>query len=490
MDGDAENSPSDSIRVYTDLHFYNARVKNKEHYFESMKRPQLLASLVLSLTLTCHAHTWTFAPLRDQNGDFFSSGGGIELVLDLTFSTTLDKYLMALKTKDGSLVILGSSDGQRWTTLASETWTWGHNTGTLLANGEALMLMIGNGIFRWPYSGWLRSRNSSFGGLTSISGSGSRVAVSGPYYSNDWGVSFRKGFSSTSVGFFATADGSFWGTNGTAALLESADGSLFTVVSSLPSGLSSMYGVVGIGSRLVFVSQSFAPDNKKRFTIHSKLRNQDYSLHGFFNLTPSVQPWAMKSSSSSRGAIFALPNLGIIEILASDSDLVINSLEDVQFKVDWRGVAIGTGESILVSASGVVATAPLDLSAPNSDLDEDGVSDQYETGTGIFVSPSDTGTSPIKMDSDGDGFTDGFEILSGSNPNSQSSTPSDNLSWLRLSVEFSFVAKLDQKFSVQKSSDMIKWTTVETGIQGNGSIISRLYKTDGEQKQFYRAVAE
>lgn len=188
--------------------------------------------------------------------------------------------------------------------------------------------------------------------------------------------------------------------------------------------------------------------------------------------------------------ILALPNLGIIEILATDSDIAINSIDEAQFKIDWRGVAIGTGESVLVSASGVVATAPLDLSTTSSDLDGDGVPDQHETDTGIYVSPTDTGTSPIKIDSDYDGFTDGFEILSGSNPTSSSSTPPTNQSWLRLSVEFSFVAKLDQKFSVQKSFDMIEWTTVETGIQGNGSVISRLYTTEGEQKQFYRAVAE
>lgn len=458
-----------------------------------MKRLLLLASFVLFLTIPGHAHSWTFAPLRDQNGDLFSSGGGVGVVLDLTFSSTLDRYLMALVTQDGSLVILGSSDGQRWTTLASETWTTRYNTGTtgtLVANGEALMLMTGGGIFRWPYSDWLRSQNTSFGILQSISASGSRVVVSGPYYSDDWGVSFRQGVSSTSVGFFASADGSFWGTNGTSALLESTDGSFFSIDSSLPSGLSNMYGVVGIGSRLVFVSKSFAPDNKRRFTIHSKVRNQDYLLHGYFNLTPTVQPWAMKSSSSSRGAIFALPDRGIIEILATDSEIVINSIDEVQFKINWRGVAIGTGESVLVSNKGVVGTAPLDLSTTNPDLDGDGVLDQYETGTGIYVSPTDTGTNPIKIDSDDDGFTDGFEILSGSDPNSQSSTPPDTQSWLRLSVEFSFVAKLNQTFRVQKSPDMVEWTTVETGIRGNGSVISRLYSTGGEQKQFYRAVAE
>lgn len=75
------------------------------------------------------------------------------------------------------------------------------------------------------------------------------------------------------------------------------------------------------------------------------------------------------------------------------------------------------------------------------DTDEDGLSDLVETGTGIFVSASDTGsnptradtdgdgrndfaevtgtpaTNPNKADSDGDGFSDSDELASGTNPN-------------------------------------------------------------------------
>jgi hypothetical protein len=40
-----------------------------------------------------------------------------------------------------------------------------------------------------------------------------------------------------------------------------------------------------------------------------------------------------------------------------------------------------------------------------------------ETGTGIFVSASDTGSDPLDPDSDGDGISDGDEVAAGSDPN-------------------------------------------------------------------------
>ena len=66
---------------------------------------------------------------------------------------------------------------------------------------------------------------------------------------------------------------------------------------------------------------------------------------------------------------------------------------------------------------------------PNKrDSDDDGLDDNIETNTGVYVSSSDTGTDPNNADSDGDGITDGFEVTIGTDPNNTDNrlhTPSE-----------------------------------------------------------------
>jgi len=57
------------------------------------------------------------------------------------------------------------------------------------------------------------------------------------------------------------------------------------------------------------------------------------------------------------------------------------------------------------------------------DRDRDELGDGVETGTGVFVSPSDTGSSPTNPDTDGDGANDGVEVLAGTDPNDPLSFP-------------------------------------------------------------------
>ncbi len=51
------------------------------------------------------------------------------------------------------------------------------------------------------------------------------------------------------------------------------------------------------------------------------------------------------------------------------------------------------------------------------DRDEDSLLNGVETGTGVYVNPSDTGTSPFLADTDNDGFDDDEEVAQGTNPN-------------------------------------------------------------------------
>lgn len=76
-----------------------------------------------------------------------------------------------------------------------------------------------------------------------------------------------------------------------------------------------------------------------------------------------------------------------------------------------------TGTGIFVSATNT-GTDP-----QNPDSDGDGLKDGVETGTGSFVSATDTGTDPNKVDSDEDGFEDDIEVTEGTDPTDPSSQP-------------------------------------------------------------------
>ncbi len=59
----------------------------------------------------------------------------------------------------------------------------------------------------------------------------------------------------------------------------------------------------------------------------------------------------------------------------------------------------------------------------DADDDNDGLPDVYETGTGVYVSPTNTGSQSLVPDSDGDGFGDGTEVAAGTDPNNPGSFP-------------------------------------------------------------------
>lgn len=59
----------------------------------------------------------------------------------------------------------------------------------------------------------------------------------------------------------------------------------------------------------------------------------------------------------------------------------------------------------------------------DTDDDNDFLLDIYETNTGVFVSPTDTGTDPLIADTDGDGVDDGIEVEAGTDPLLNTSFP-------------------------------------------------------------------
>lgn len=144
------------------------------------------------------------------------------------------------------------------------------------------------------------------------------------------------------------------------------------------------------------------------------------------------------------------------------------------------GVETGTGVYVSPADTG---TNPL-----KNDTDNDGLGVAVETNSGNYVSSTNTGTDPSKPDTDGDGFSDGLEVGAGFNPTQLDSTPAGTSS-IRTAVEFQFFAAPGVSYRIEGSADLQTWTTVEAASPGAGNRVTRLYSTEGKPFRFFRAVA-
>lgn len=144
------------------------------------------------------------------------------------------------------------------------------------------------------------------------------------------------------------------------------------------------------------------------------------------------------------------------------------------------GVETGTGTYVSATDTG---TSPL-----KADSDDDGLSDKVETHTGIYVSGANTGTNPNAADSDADGFSDVIEISAGFNPTKADSTPAGT-STIRTAIEFQFFAAPGISYRIESSPDIRTWSTAEAAVFGTGNRVKRFYSTEGNLNRFFRAVA-
>jgi hypothetical protein len=449
--------------------------------------------IVLALCTLVQAAQWTIGPMKDTVANNFSPGGGIELVLDVVYSGELGKFLAVLKSNDNSLVVASSSNGAKWEVISSQPWTWGYSEGQACDGNGALYLLIGNGIFRWPHGTWTRSRVlTESRNLDSIAMMGSTVVAGGwssslIYYSTN-GITFNQGVSdvpledvaATSAGFMAmrTADT----TN--RSLLTSSDGSYFGIVSALPTGLTSSQLIGDLGDRVLLAHWS-----SRKLGVYLRMPTGTFVNSGLFNeMGSSLQgSWPVRGFTTSKGGVLATPSGGILEILKSGSNITFTKREEASLKLKWRGLASGNGVTIMISETGVMGVTDLDFSVNDGDLDNDGILDIYEDITGVYVSPEKTGTSPTVADTDGDGFLDGFEIKSGSNPNLATSIPAPQTATMKPAVEFVFSSAIGSFYRVEASTDLLNWSIIEQGICGNGGSTSRLYPASEFGKRFFRA---
>jgi hypothetical protein len=146
----------------------------------------------------------------------------------------------------------------------------------------------------------------------------------------------------------------------------------------------------------------------------------------------------------------------------------------------WEGAATGSANPLSLVMDfdkALTASFPRD----GWDPDGDGLSNYEE----IVVHQ----TNPDLWDTDSDGFGDGYEVNSGYDPKSATSSP-DTQMVIYTAVEVEFGAGLGKTYRVESSIDLETWTVVESGIPGNGGTVTRLYSTRAIPARFFRAVRE
>ncbi len=115
---------------------------------------------------------------------------------------------------------------------------------------------------------------------------------------------------------------------------------------------------------------------------------------------------------------------------------------------------------------------------PNhADSDGDGLSDYAEIHT--------HGTNPLAKDSDGDGFNDAYEIQTGKSPTDPNDKPL-LVAEAHPAIEFSFPSAVGKSYRIEGSPDLQTWSTVEDGINGTGSGVTRFYPARNAAARFFR----
>jgi len=104
---------------------------------------------------------------------------------------------------------------------------------------------------------------------------------------------------------------------------------------------------------------------------------------------PLEIPWAI-----------AVPDKIVLDFVSRGGGQTLGRIDEVRLYAR----VLGAAEVSLLHGGG------------NSDRDGDGLLDRYETNTGKYVSPTNTGTNPDKADTNGDKIPDGWAVRFGLNP--------------------------------------------------------------------------
>lgn len=142
------------------------------------------------------------------------------------------------------------------------------------------------------------------------------------------------------------------------------------------------------------------------------------------------------------------------------------------------------------------------------DGDGDRLADQFETNTGVYVSPVNTGTdptkadtdgdglddrhevfvtltNPVKKDTDGDGHADGAEVGAGKDPLDPGSKPATID--IATAVEVTIHTEIGKDYQIEWSEDLVTWTAYPEVFNGDGHPVTRFHSTKGKARRYFRA---